>query len=32
MSGSGKAVVMCVGKNTLKETEMQKDELKIGEE
>ena len=32
MSGTGKAVVLAVGKNTLKETELTKDELKIGEE
>lgn len=32
MSGSGKAVVCCVGSKTLRETELTKDEMKIGEE
>lgn len=32
MTGNGKAVVLAVGNNTLKECEMKKDELKIGEE
>jgi magnesium-transporting ATPase (P-type) len=32
MAGSGKAVVLAVGDKTLRETEMEKDSLKIGEE
>ena len=32
MTGNGKAVVLAVGKRTLRETELTKDELKIGEE
>ena len=32
MSGAGKAVVLSVGKNTLREVELTKDDLKIGEE
>ena len=32
MTGSGKAVVLAVGNKTLRESELEKDSLKIGEE